>query len=186
MLIGSRSELLVKVIPALARIEENQQKFEAAQMSILKGLRDLEAEPISTPHSIPPWMPPSQVGMSSSAPTRSSTLISFFERAAISIQYFAVRGNASRYGVLARVKIGTSLALVAEVSGRYLISSIPIPTLAISFRGIIPEDSPIILACCKGHTAEVSRLLDRGVAKPNDCTPTNRSLLSVFQSPRCH
>jgi len=59
----------------------------------------------------------SYVGHSSPSPTNNSDLISIFERAGISIKCYVKRVNVNSFGVLWKVRIGMSLALVADVSG---------------------------------------------------------------------
>jgi hypothetical protein len=153
------------IIPALARIEESQNDVQAGQILILKDLYALKAESLSKRRN----------------PLKSSTLISVLERADIKIQLFATRGNARRFGVLARLTIGNSHALVVEVSGRYF--TIPLffhPRVSITLNGIIPDNSPIVIACKGGDAVTVKQLLEGGAARPNDYTPTNQSLLAVF------
>jgi len=167
------------IIPALSRIEEKQDLVQAGHMLILKDIHALKAESISTHPSISPAITRKFTCTS----LRSSTLVSLFGTASINIRLFATRGNASRYGVLARLRIGNTHALVVEVSGRYF--TIPLffrPGISIALNGIIPDDSPIVQACRAGDSIRVKQLLDDGAARPNDCTPTNQTLLVVFHS----
>jgi len=115
----------------------------------------------------------SYVGHSSPSLTKNSDLISIFERVGISIKCYVKRVNVSSFGVLWKVRIGMSLALVADVSGYGL------SRLNISIRGLIPDDSPVMLACFSGDYVKVKQLLDDGPARPNDYTPGNQSLLSA-------
>ena len=57
----------------------------------------------------------------------------------------------------------------------------PIGTRVV-LKNLVPEDSPIMVACQIGDTSAVLNLLNEGKASVNDITPDNFSPLSVGPS----
>ncbi|KAI1455852.1 ankyrin [Annulohypoxylon moriforme] len=94
------------------------------------------------------------------------------------IQYYKLNGKRKKQSLLLQANIYGSYMVIVQLSRPFLGTSFSIP-FYISIRNLIPANSAIVEACENGDSDGVRRLLDLGVARPNDTTPDNRTLLGV-------
>jgi len=94
----------------------------------------------------------------------------------VMIQYVRSAGRRKRHSILVGLRTPRSRVLFARFSGLWH-SSIPI--LNIRIQNVVPEDSPIFIACKSGNVLRAQQLLETGQAGLNDITPRNETILTV-------
>lgn len=87
--------------------------------------------------------------------------------------------------------LATQRAMFFELKLRsyaLLLLSLSLPFASLSIRNIVPETSPLLIACKEGNVGKVISLFDRHKGSPNDITLSNttplqvHSLITIFRA----